>query len=404
MLPLLTVVTANRNGAEHLRRFLESIHAQGLAPSELEFILVDNGSVDESVGLVRRALPEARVIVNANNEGFARASNQGAAEARGRYVAFLNNDLRLGAGWVRAMLDKLESSSEGTVCTASRVLSWDGATIDFADAAMAFNGIGFQPGFGSSVSGGEDRGASDELLFADGAAMLIDREVFLAAAGFDEDYFAYYEDVDLGWRLWTLGYRVVLCPDAVAYHRHGGSRGTAWRKRFLLERNALFSVLKNYEEASLAMVLPAALMLASCKASACLGVRVEEFAPGAAASRRAGAIGRLRTALRAARPSACEDRWREGLATLAAVDAVAASLPRVMKKRARIQASRRRSDREIAPLFKTPFAPLDPFSGRTSREVAVLWELGVVEYFQSLLEESPSRTSAARAESAEVSR
>jgi GT2 family glycosyltransferase len=93
--------------------------------------------------------------------------------------------------------------------------------------------------------------------------MLIDRAVFLDSGGFDEDYFLFFEDVDLGWRLWVLGYRVHLVPRAVTYHRLHASTGELQdvAKRLIFQRNALFSVLKNYDERNLGRVLPATLLL-----------------------------------------------------------------------------------------------------------------------------------------------
>ncbi len=102
------------------------------------------------------------------------------------------------------------------------------------------------------------------MLFASGAAMVIDAAVFREVGGFDERYFMFFEDVDLGWRLWLLGYEVRYVPASLVYHRHHVSMGDvgAWREHYLLERNALFTIYKNYDDENLARVLPAALALA----------------------------------------------------------------------------------------------------------------------------------------------
>jgi GT2 family glycosyltransferase len=104
---------------------------------------------------------------------------------------------------------------------------------------------------------------SRPFLFACGGAMLIRRDLFLEVGGFDPDYFAYFEDVDLGWRLWLLGHRVVYAPRAVVYHRHHGSWQTVndAKKWLLAERNTLYTIVKNYEDDHLARILPAALLL-----------------------------------------------------------------------------------------------------------------------------------------------
>src|SRR5439155_7651017 len=102
-------------------------------------------------------------------------------------------------------------------------------------------------------------GAEAPLLFACGGSMLVQRDVFLAVGGFDPDYFAFFEDVDLGWRLWLLGYRVTLTPSAITYHRHHGTTNVIpnHRVHVLYERNALYTIYKNYDEEHLDRILPA---------------------------------------------------------------------------------------------------------------------------------------------------
>ena len=200
------------------------------------------------------------------------------------------------------------------------MVDWDGARIDFDGAAMNFHGHGSNRGFGRPYVATESR-PPEPALFACGGAMAVDRARFLATGGFDAEYFAYFEDVDLGWRLWVEGERVLYVPAAVAFHRHRGSGMDAARWRSLLERNALASLFKNYDDANLEVVLPAARALAR----------------RARATRAPGA--RRPTPMR--RPSARSTR----------------RLPALRALRARVQARRRRPDLEILPLFREPFRP-----------------------------------------------
>lgn len=387
--PLVSVVTANLDGAEHLGPFLDSLRQQTFPADRLEVVVVDNGSADGSLALVQARWPRARIIRNGSNLGFARANNQGAEIARGRYLALLNNDTRLKPDWVETMLAAIEAASADTVCIASRMLSWDGSAVDFIGGTMRFNGIGEHLHMGAPADSEAGRRFPAEVLFASGAAMLVDRAVFLDAGGFDEDYFAYYEDVDLGWRLWLLGYRIAFCPEAVVYHRRNVNRPGGARTTFLLERNALFTVIKNYDDVSLARLLPGALLSAARRAQARSGLPRGTFE----GFPQVGEQGRSRTASVAARAVTVARRLRSGqrdasspsgaLATVAALDAVATALPSVVQKRARLQARRRRSDSEIARLFGAPFGP-DHWPGR-DEEVATLRALGVVDYLESLL-------------------
>jgi hypothetical protein len=122
-------------------------------------------------------------------------------------------------------------------------------------------GWGCQPGFRSPDLHLYDQ--EKPLIFANGGTMLVHRQTFLDLGGFDEDYFAYYEDVDLGWRLWLAGHTITYAPKALVYHRHHGSWDTvsSAKKWLLAERNTLLTLIKNYDDDSLAHILPAALLL-----------------------------------------------------------------------------------------------------------------------------------------------
>ena len=261
--------------------------------------------------------------------------------------------------------------------------------------------------------------------------MAVRRDLFLQWGGFDKDFFAFYEDTDLGWRFWVLGHRVLLAPRSVAYHRgHGTARRLGSQKRRLLyERNALLSIIKNYGQESLDRVLPAALLLLLQRAWLTSGVNGERFrAAGVEPVRppspsvddayttryyvrrvwetlraeglaglwetvrnelqwRTGGSPLDRISRRRARSSASGEiaMTRESLAHLVAANDVMALLPRTMEKRARIQAARRRPDTEIFPLFRQPlelslFAP-DFKHAQTS----VVAGLGLDELFGDVL-------------------
>jgi GT2 family glycosyltransferase len=355
--PEVTIVTPNQNGRRHLEVFLDSVEVQDV-DAPFEVIVVDNGSTDGSLELLR-ARPRVRVLQNAENVGFARSNNQAAAVARGRYLALLNNDVRLEPTWLRTMLAAADTAPDDSPCFASRLLTWDGAAIDFADAAMSFNGIGYHPWRGDPAAAAPD---VDEILFASGAAMLIRRDVFVELGGFDEAYFNYYEDVDLGWRLWVCGHRVRLCRGAVAYHRRNATIGPWDETTRLLERNAIYSVVKNYDDASLRTFLPAALFLAARRAEA--RRRAEKRGPWWPPRRN------VRT-------------HDASAATTTAVAEAFANLPEVVAKRRGVQALRRRSDAEVVGLFRWPLGPENILASGDAHEA--LRALGVIDRLDSLL-------------------
>ncbi|MNS13999.1 hypothetical protein D3C72_456040 [compost metagenome] len=254
--------------------------------------------------------------------------------------------------------------------------------------------------------------------------MLIDREIYLEAGGFDEDFFAYFEDVDLGWRLWVLGYRVALCPEAIAYHRHNGTSSKfGWHKKLVLfERNSLYAVIKNYDDASLGAFLPAALLLAFKRTAARAGISRDDFSftPHSVPVRppnvrKEGLL--LRKVVRVLREEglatcfkktvvklaeALIRRWndmptqpvasgfatirQDGYATVVSMEDLMDHLPQLIEKRRKIQAARRRPDSEILLLFRTPFE-----ASETQGEYPVVFDLvseclGAKAYHRNLTE------------------
>src|SRR5450830_385886 len=255
--PKIKISIVNLDGENYLSDCLKSIEKLDYPRDKVEIIVVDNDSKDNSVKFVQDNFPEVKLIRNNNNSGFAKANNQAAAAAAGEYVAFLNNDTKVDEKWLVELLRPIYGSSE-VICSGSKVISLDGKNIDFAGGMINFEGKGFQIYYGLAVEK-DIHNLERYLPFVNGGAMLIKKDIFLEAGGFDEDFFAYYEDVDLGWRLWVLGYRIVFSPNSIVYHvHHGTSRNFSEDKlRYLKERNSLISIFKNYDENSLANIMSA---------------------------------------------------------------------------------------------------------------------------------------------------
>lgn len=342
-LPTVAVVTLNYNGKEHLEACFESLRALDYPRDRYRIVCVDNASADGSPDFVRARFPDVRLIESGGNLGFAGGCNLGARESEAEYIAFVNNDARVDPGWLRALVAAIHGDPE-TVCASAKILDWEGETVDFVGGHLNFHGFARQPHWRAEV----EEGLYDQpgpLLFACGGAMLIRRDVFLEVGGFDDDYFMFFEDVDLGWRLWLLGYRVVFVPEAVIYHRHHGSAGklTSYRRYFLYERNALWTIIKNYDQANLDRILPAAILLAVHRATD----HLQRAAEGAddLAPENWNAL----DAIELNRKISYGD-----LAPIVALRDVAAQMPALLAKRAAVQTRRRRPDAEILPLFGQP--------------------------------------------------
>ena len=332
--PTVSVLILNYNGREHLQTCLPTLQAQAYPQDRFSIEVIDNGSNDGSVALVRERFPGVVVHQFDRNLGFASPYDEVARRSKADFLVFLNNDTRVDPAWLTELVSAAERHQAH--CVASRILDWDGARIDFVGGLTSFIGHSWQRDYGELAAAHAYPEAP--LLFACGGSMLISRDAYVEAGGFDRDFFAYFEDVDLGWRLSLLGYRTVLAPAAITYHRlHGTAGRFAFAQRLrLYERNALSTVYKNYEDESLRRVLPAAIGLSLLRGLAHSGIDAASFEFGAPM------------------PAAVDVTARTVVHLLALED-FGRQLPELARKRAAIQARRQRSDRELAPLFGEPF-------------------------------------------------
>ncbi|WP_026370228.1 glycosyltransferase [Kallotenue papyrolyticum] len=341
-LPSVSVVVVNFNGRQHLEACFTSLLRQNYPADRLELILVDNASQDDSLAVMAERFPSVRVLANQRNLGFAPAVNQGAAAARGQYLALLNNDAYADPNWLRCMVEALQRHRpRGVACVGATMLDWHGQRIDFIGGGVNFYGHGDQ--FYHQLPAEAVTPREQEILFACGGAMLVDRQVFLEVGGFDPDYFAYFEDVDFGWRLWLFGHRVLFVPEAVVYHRQHGTSSTmyAHQVRTLLERNALLTIIKNYDDEHLQRVLPAALLL----------LLQRSLLDAGDALQRADFDVRQRDRRTDASTTVVPTL---ALSYLVAAGDVLQQFPEIWRKRAQIQARRQRADAEILPLLQRP--------------------------------------------------
>lgn len=353
-LPRLSVIIVSWNGRRHLEACLPSVLASDYPPDRLEIVCVDNGSTDGSAEAVRRRFPSVRVVALPENRGFAAGNAAGVGAASGDVLVFLNNDMRVEARALRALAAAIDARHP---CAAARVLSWNGRRIDFVRGTINFEGRGYQEQFGRPSHA--ELAAPGPTFFANGGAFAITREAWDRVGGFDPAFFAYYEDVDLGWGLRLLGAGIRVAGDAVVYHRHGATSGRYpdAQKRFLMQRNALWMVLKRYGDASLGRTFGAILLLAARQVVQESHIRrnttwARALSPFARRCRRGSG------AVPAARPAPETDLDRaERVLTWAPIELAAAigtalaRLPAVAAARRAIQARRAVPDEAILPRF-----------------------------------------------------
>lgn len=337
---LVSVVLVNFRGADDTITAIMHLRELDWPAERLEIVVVENASGDDSAARIRAAHPDIVLIESRENLGFAGGCNLGVAKSRGEYIALLNNDARPDSEWIAAAIARFEESPRvGGV--ASRVLDWDGEKVDYIGAALTWYGMGYKPLTGEPLPPRES-GAHD-VLFGTGSAMFVRRSVFDELGGFDESYFMFFEDVDLGWRLNLAGYRFVYEPASLAFHKHHASMSSfgAHKETLLLERNALYTLYKNLSDETLEQALPAAIMLAVRRGTTRGVVDADSFdlrIPGGN------------------EPQMTIDR--AAVAPLVAIDQFVDKLPELRASRDRIQASRVISDGVIWRLFGYADAPV----------------------------------------------
>jgi GT2 family glycosyltransferase len=215
--------------------------------------VVDNGSTDGSIGAIATRHPKARLLPLGTNQGFTGGIAAGIARSPARNVIFLNNDATPEPGWLASLTRAIDDAPADVIAVGGKIVDTTGTLIDFIGGVVTFDGHAFQTGFRFPLGSRREPAAGEELLFACGGNMIARREAFAALGGFDDDYFAYLEDVDFGWRSWIAGNRTLYEPAALVRHVSAGTSGKLgdFERGVLFERNALQTVLKNFENATL---------------------------------------------------------------------------------------------------------------------------------------------------------
>ncbi|MBN2326104.1 MAG: glycosyltransferase family 2 protein [Candidatus Omnitrophica bacterium] len=355
-MPRVSVLIPHHRSVKLLEPLFASLFAMDMDPRRVEYVLVDNGATDGSVEFVRRRFPAVKIFALGRNEGFAPALNRAARVYESRWLCFLNNDVRVEVDWLSNLLHAARQID--APCFASHLMDWKGKRTQFGGGWINLFGKGFE-------STGIQEEQPYEIFFACGCGMMIRRDVFLDAGGFDDDYFMIYEDVDLGWRLRLLGHKIYLAPDAKIMHKgHASLDQIPYRQKALyFERNSLATIYKNLSDESLSAVLPLALREAALRAKGAAGQGLPFRYSG------------------------------DGLAILEAVQAFWDRLPVWQKKRASIQAKRTVSDAE---LFQRFFPNPDQLWAFNAEQYKRLHHPRLLPHIKGALEEAARAVGTAR--------
>jgi len=249
-LPLISLPIVNYNGAKFLKQCLTSVLSADYP--KLEVIFFDNGSSDDSVDLVRKIFsdnPHLTIIENSRNIGLAKAANICAKIASGKYLLFLDTDTQIEGNCVKEIVNVLEKNPNvgGGQC---KLLYIDDRKIFYSTGTFLDTvGICHYRGV-NKIDKGQYNSISS-IFAAIGAAFFVRKELFDRLGGFDEDYFTWGEDIDLCWRIWLSGHKVIFIPTAVVYHKGSGTSGRVNERRrvCITYRNWIITKVKNHEKA-----------------------------------------------------------------------------------------------------------------------------------------------------------
>jgi GT2 family glycosyltransferase len=244
--PFVSIIVLNYNGLRFLKRCFSSLQLINYPRSKYEVILVDNGSIDDSVEYVRSNFPWVRTVLLDQNFGFGGGNNKGIRFAKGDFIVFLNNDTEVTEEWLSELIQASVDHSV-PICSSKTLFMGNHEMIEYGGGKFTINGRGY------SIAFGKANDSETECSFTGypcAASMLIRKDVFVDLYGFDEDYFACLDDTDLGWRAWLFGHSVLYCPTSVVYHEAGGTAGKGRLsplKAFHGTKDPIITVLKNLE-------------------------------------------------------------------------------------------------------------------------------------------------------------
>ena len=247
----IAVVILNYNGVHWLERFLDQVIKNS---PEADVIVTDNASSDNSISFLKEYFPKTRLIQNKKNDGYAGGYNKALSQVNADYFVLLNTDVEVSSNWIMPVIDLMDKDPKIAACQPKIKQYHNKAFFEYAGACG-----GFLDKFGFPYCRGrifenleEDKGQYDnvmEVFWATGACLFIRASSFFEIGGFDDEFFAHMEEIDLCWRLQKSGYKIMCQPKSVVYHVGGGTLNSSSSfKTYLNYRNNLYMLYKNLEK------------------------------------------------------------------------------------------------------------------------------------------------------------
>lgn len=267
----VSIIIPTYNAKKYVEKCISSILKNKY--SNYEIIVVDNGSTDSTVDFLEEKYTlftdKIGFVSLDKNYGPAKARNEGVKIAQGKYLGFLDSDTEVEKNWINEALNYFRKDKKIGALQCKLLLIKDKKSYDYAGEYLG--NLGFLVPV--AVYGEIDHGQYDscgKILAAKSAGMFIRKDVFDKIGGFDEDYFIFVEETDLGWRCWLAGYEVIFCPNSIVYHCFSSSKNIFDRKfdnylvRFHGTKNYIMTLYKNLSKKYLLKILPGHIFLWLC--------------------------------------------------------------------------------------------------------------------------------------------
>jgi GT2 family glycosyltransferase len=259
-MPKTAIVILNWNGKDFLAQFLPAL-IKNSQNTDSEIIVADNGSKDDSIEFLKSNFPEIKRIILDKNYGFTGGYNRALSQIEAQYFVLLNSDVEVTPNWLNPLIEILDSDAS-VAAVMPKILSYSNKEeFEYAGAAG-----GFIDKFGYPFCRGRILGTIEkdlgqyndikEVFWATGACFVVRAELFKKLGGFDDDFFAHMEEIDLCWQFKNMGYKIIYCSNSAVYHVGGGTLpNTNPFKLYLNFRNNLFLLYKNLPKNKLFVTL-----------------------------------------------------------------------------------------------------------------------------------------------------
>lgn len=243
--PFVSICILNYNGKHYLEACINSIYDIDYPKDRFEIVVVDNASSDGSVEFLKNKFPSVRIFEFSENLGFSGGYNRAINQINNEYIVLLNVDTKVTKNWLSELV-KPANQKDIAAC-GSKMLFYDHPDlINHAGGQITIAGFGYDIDFGKKDECKINN--PKYISTACGGAMLIKKSIFKEVGEFDSAYFMYFEDVDLCWRFWLYGYKILYTPSSIVLHKYSGVMGSeSPQKIYLTQRNHFFNIIKNFE-------------------------------------------------------------------------------------------------------------------------------------------------------------